>query len=98
LSLIIAHLRGTTVKFVNTITDFGDPATLIDPDTHEITIYDSQDDLQETVTNPAKASAGVYFVYYTIPDDGAVGTWRLDWKATKGNLPSKARLQFSVAA
>jgi len=85
------------VRFGNTITDF-DQTTLIDPDTHEIKIYDSRSVLKDTITNPTRLSLGVFQFYYTIPEDGEPGTWRMEWKVTKNTLPSRGRFEFPVAA
>jgi uncharacterized protein YfaS (alpha-2-macroglobulin family) len=96
LTITLASLCGDTVRFKNTIKDF-DQTTLIDPDSHSIKVFDPAETLKDTITNPERDSVGVYHFYYTIPEDGVQGTWRIDWTATHATRPSKKRFEFEVA-
>jgi uncharacterized protein YfaS (alpha-2-macroglobulin family) len=96
LTITLASLCGDTVRIKNTIKDF-DQVTLIDPDSHSIKVFDPTGTLQETVTDPARDSLGVFHFYYTIPEDGKPGTWRVEWTATRETWPSKKRFEFEVA-
>jgi uncharacterized protein YfaS (alpha-2-macroglobulin family) len=99
LSVQIANLPGSTIRFTNTLTDF-DQKKLFDPDSQEINFFDPAGTLKATLTeaDTTRISLGVFRLYYTIPDDAMAGYWRLEWKAVSGDLPSKHRVTFEVAA
>ena len=86
--------KGSTIRIRNTITDFN--GSLIDPDTHEIKIYDSTSALQATLTTPTKEDIGKYYVDYTIPADALAGSWKVVWEIDKGGQKAVEVLRFAV--
>jgi uncharacterized protein YfaS (alpha-2-macroglobulin family) len=88
--------RGSTVRIKNTITDFN--GNLVDPDSQTITIYDSNNTQKQQFTSATQESTGVYYVDYTIPSDGATGSWKVVWQITKGTQQSVEVLKFNVEA
>ena len=88
------HKRGTTPRFELDARDFG--GALFDPDTHSAKIYNEAGALQKTETNPTKESTGKFYFYWTIPADGAAGTWKLEWTCVKATYTSIEDKTFEV--
>lgn len=87
--------QGTTVRIKNTLTDYD--GSKLTPDSQEVKIYDPDDTLKDTNTNPTLESEGVYYVDYTIPSDGKEGTWKVVWKAVKDSKPNIDISTFDVS-
>jgi len=85
---------GSTIRIRNKVYDF-DGTTPLEPDSHEVKIYNSQGELKDTLTEVETESAGVYYIDYTlagIPD----GYWKVVWKVVKDAIVDIARLKFNV--
>jgi len=85
---------GETVRIECTIKDFED--NLIDPESHEIKIYDPNGTLVATYNSATRQSQGVYTLDFTIPEDGQVGLWKIVWKITKDSYIGKEEVKFYV--
>ena len=75
--------RGDTIGKVIKFYDKDD--NLIDPNTIEIKIYDSESALKDTLSKSdlTKVEDGVYNLAWDIPSDGEYGLWKA---YTKGNV------------
>ena len=85
---------GETVQIECTITDFN--GNLVDPDSHEIKIYDPSGTLILTFDSPTQKSTGVYTFEFTIPEDGQVGLWKVVWKVVTGSYVGIEEKKFYV--
>jgi hypothetical protein len=86
--------QGGTVVLTGTYeTGTGD---LVDPITPTVDIIDADD--TELVTNdiPDRVSLGQYTYTYVVPDDGAVGMWRIHWSGVIDGLTSGGDDWFNV--
>jgi len=90
---LIKH-RGDSITIQAIFTDEDDNA--INPDGHEIKIYDPKGALKKTETAPDPIALGQFRVTYRIPDTAELGDWKVIWKAWKGNYYEAERLIFSV--
>jgi len=82
----MANHPGETVRLKSTFKDFD--KVLVNPTTHEIKIYDPTGALKETLNSATQISPGIWYVIYTIPATGKVGSWKCVWKGTFGSGPS----------
>jgi uncharacterized protein YfaS (alpha-2-macroglobulin family) len=71
---------------------------VLNPDTQEVKIYDPGGAVKSTQTSPTKKADGLYYVLYTFPDDGAVGTWTVKWKITKSGRVRTGQLSVPVTS
>lgn len=86
--------QGGTIVLAGTFeTGTGD---LVDPTTPTVDIIDADD--VELVTNavPTRVSLGQYTYSYVVPDDGAVGMWRIHWSGTIDGLTCGGDDWFNV--
>lgn len=86
--------QGGTVVLTGTYeTGTGD---LVDPTNPAVDIIDADD--VELVTNddPDRVSLGQYTYTYVVPDDGAVGMWRIHWSGIIDGLTSGGDDWFNV--
>jgi methionine-rich copper-binding protein CopC len=70
--------------------------TKIDASSHEIKVYDPDDSLQDTYTNPVHDALGEYHLDFLIPVDGKAGTWKVVWKATTAEGTKTELITFDV--
>jgi len=86
---------GSTVRIRNRIFDF-DGVTPLEPDSHEVKIYNAQGELKETITDVETESPGVYYFDYTIADNPE-GHWKVVWKVVKDSITDVEILKFVVS-
>lgn len=85
---------GETFRILASMTDFD--GELLTPDTQEVKVYDPGGTLKLTETSPTLKADGLYYVLYTFPEGGAVGTWTVKWKITKSGRVRVGRLSVPV--
>jgi len=87
---------GDCIKIKSTITDEdGSPLT---PDSHEISLLDSSENLIEMKDNPDAKGGGVFEVEFHLPTSGPVGVWEVEWQiCTGGNCNERERFTFWVS-
>jgi len=87
--------KGETVALSIEIRDEDD--VLVDPTTStQINIWDSSNTLKVDNQNMTMSSTGLYIYYYTIPDAGSTGIWRVMYVATSGSYNTRKRSRFAV--
>lgn len=85
---------GETIEIQNTITDKnGNP---VNPTSHNIVFYDENGNAQGTFTNPTQVSTGVFTIDFTIPANGAQGTWKCVWTVVYGGNTGIEEFKFLV--
>jgi uncharacterized protein YfaS (alpha-2-macroglobulin family) len=87
---------GETFRILASTTDFD--GVELAPDTQEVKIYDPSGSLKATETSPTKKADGLYYVLYTFPEGGAVGTWTVKWKIIKSGRVRLGQLLVSVTS
>jgi len=85
---------GETVCIEAIIKDF--VGNLVDPEKHEIEIYDPSGSLMATFTAPIREDKGKYYICYTLPQDGLTGLWKAVWKVTANEIIEKEEIDFFV--
>ena len=96
-SVYVNVIRGNSKRFDATFTDV-DGLTLIDADSHIISFYDPNGNIQAAPTTPTRDSLGTYHYDYTVPATGTVGLWRIVWQMTKGSVPWGGDSFFNVTS
>ena len=92
-------IRGTSRDFTATYTDIPAPygtGGLTDVDSHSISVYDANGNIQTTATTPTHVTTGTYLWNYQIPATGVIGKWRIVWEMTKGGIVSGSDTWFNV--
>ena len=94
-NLTLIWLQDDTIRIQATIRDFDD--TLVDPDSHQIIIYNPLAVAMGTYTGPSRVSLGIFTQDYAIPSAGPSGDWKISWRATFGAFNSREIGYFKVA-
>lgn len=88
---------GSTIRIENTVRNFS--GNLTDPDvgSQEVKIYDSQDQLRDTITDAEvnHESLGKFYVDYII-ESNPDGYWKAVWKVEVNNKPDVETVKFIV--
>ena len=74
-----------------------DEATLTDPDSNEVKIYDPAGTLLTTITTGfEQVGTGDWRLFYSVASDATPGKYRATWKAVKGAYTTREEAYFIV--